>query len=127
MRKLAIFTILVIPVICKAQLSEDIALLKDKVISNADDHQRQETSVFKGVLKFYKSAISDQIINDCIYEESCSAFSHGAIEEFGLFKGIFLTGDRMMRCNRLSQLHVMPVRINKDGKISDHWLDYAKE
>lgn len=47
----------------------------------------------------YQNIISPQIFRYCLYERSCSNFSKKAIEEFGLFKGIFLSADRIMRCN----------------------------
>ncbi len=112
---------------CQAQnLSEDLLLIKNA--GNHEEHQHDDRkSFFRGILSFYSKHISDQIINDCIYEESCSTFSQGAFREYGFGKGLLLTTDRMMRCNRLSQSQVMPVRFNKEGKISDHWENYAKE
>ena len=86
-------------------------------------HQHDGTK-FKGLLKIYNRYFSEQIINDCIYEESCSTFSQGAINEYGLIKGGFLSADRLMRCNRASAMDIAPVRINDDGRIKDHWLQY---
>jgi putative component of membrane protein insertase Oxa1/YidC/SpoIIIJ protein YidD/TM2 domain-containing membrane protein YozV len=68
---------------------------------------------FKGMLKVYQNYFSDQIINDCIYEHSCSTFSQGAITEFGLIKGGFLSIDRLMRCNRASGLDFVPSYFNQ--------------
>ncbi len=79
----------------------------------------------KGLFGFYQNHISDQILNDCIYEHSCSRFSRGAFKHHGFFKGLFLTGDRLMRCNRASAVEVPPTRISRSGKILDHWTDYS--
>ena len=81
---------------------------------------------FKGLLKVYHNYFSDQIINDCIYEHSCSTFSQGAINEFGLIKGGFLSIDRLMRCNRASGLDFVPSYFNEKGEIKDHWSAYRK-
>jgi putative component of membrane protein insertase Oxa1/YidC/SpoIIIJ protein YidD len=100
-----------------SQEVSDFDLLVDHV--NTERSDDNENTKFKGLLKVYNKAITDQIINDCIYEESCSNFGQKSIENYGLVKGLFVTTDRLMRCNRLSQLHVLPVRVNKEGKISD--------
>lgn len=79
-----------------------------------------------GIFGFYSNYLSNQILNDCIYDHSCSVFSKGAIKELGAIKGVFLTADRLMRCNRASHAEMDPVRFNKEGKITDHWNDYKK-
>lgn len=104
----------------------DLKLIKTEVLEPEDVEETKEP-FFKGILKFYSNHISDQIINDCIYEQSCSEFSQGCMHEYGLFKGTILTMDRMMRCNRLSQSSTLPVRFNELGKISDHWYSYGKQ
>lgn len=107
-------------------LAKDLLLIKSEAIHEHTE-VKSKNSFFKGILKIYSNHISDQILNDCIYHESCSEFSQGAIREFGIFKGTFLTMDRMMRCNRMSQSETLPVRFNEIGKISDHWYQYGKE
>jgi putative component of membrane protein insertase Oxa1/YidC/SpoIIIJ protein YidD len=80
---------------------------------------------FKGLFSVYQSVFSDQILNDCIYEHSCSTFGQGALRAYGPVKGVFLTADRLMRCNRATFTQIAPVRINDEGKIRDHWEDYS--
>lgn len=104
----------------------DLALVKSETL-HKEQVKEKKSSFFKGILKIYSNHISDQIINDCIYEESCSEFSQGAIRSYGPLKGVMLSMDRMMRCNRLSQSGTMPVRFNEIGKISDHWYNYGKK
>ncbi len=54
-------------------------------------------------LKLYKRCISpgqgEQI---CNYSPSCSQFTKEAIEKYGLFWGILMGGDRLLRCNSFS-------------------------
>ena len=54
---------------------------------------------FTGLMLFYQRIISPQLSSDCPYELTCSNFSKHAIKEFGLVKGIFLSSDRLLRCN----------------------------
>lgn len=97
--------------------------LLEKSIDVFASNEAVEEANFKGLLKVYNDAITDQVINDCIYQESCSNFGQHSFENYGLVKGLFITTDRLMRCNRLSQIHVLPVRVDNEGKISDpsHW------
>lgn len=87
--------------------------------------QSEKKSFFRGLLSIYDRHVSEQIINDCIYEHSCSNFSQGAFRTYGLIKGYFLTFDRLTRCNRASSIQIAPVRINQNGKIRDHWSSYT--
>lgn len=50
----------------------------------------------------YQNVISDHYLSQCAYYPSCSNFSKYAIKEFGWVKGVFLTADRIQRCNTLS-------------------------
>ena len=106
-------------------LSSDMELIKEHLGVEQKNLVKKKDSFFRGALSFYKNQISSQILNDCIYEQSCSTFSPGSINEYGIFKGVFLSADRLMRCNRLSQNHVLPARFNRLGKISDHWYHYG--
>lgn len=81
---------------------------------------------FKGGLKVYNQVFTDQILNDCIYEHSCSKFSQHAFDQYGLLKGLLLTCDRLMRCNRATLAETSKFQITRKGKIKDHWDDYKK-
>lgn len=81
--------------------------------------------VYKGGLAFYQSHISEQISSSCIYETSCSRFSKKLFDRYGPFKGLFLSSDRVSRCNRLTYSQVNPLMLNKEGKIIEHVEDYT--
>jgi putative component of membrane protein insertase Oxa1/YidC/SpoIIIJ protein YidD len=90
-----------------------------------------EKSVFNekdmsGLFKIYQKHVSEQLISDCIYEESCSHFSQGAIKAYGPIKGLIMTIDRLTRCSRTSYAETPKVRFNDNGKITDHWDAYKK-
>lgn len=132
MRPLAfVFSLLVFmsPWSVFGQSSSEITLKEsiyraDSLSENGKRASIGKLNVVNGLFNFYKRNISDQIINDCIYEVSCSEFSRDVFEHYGLVKGLFLTCDRLSRCNRLSYEETQRERINEQGKIVDRWGDY---
>lgn len=79
----------------------------------------------RGGLSFYQNHISSQLSASCIYETSCSRFSKKLFSEYGLVKGIFLTSDRMSKCNRISYSQASRFSLNDQGKIVEHVHDYS--
>ena len=75
---------------------------------------------FRGSMYFYQNVISPQLSSACPYEITCSNFSKQAIEKKGLFKGIFISADRLLRCNRIALLDVSPLDMTgPNGTIID--------
>jgi len=68
--------------------------------------------VLKGTLLGYQKLVSEQLARSCPYKITCSNFSKQAIGEFGIFKGIFISADRILRCNRIGLLDVRPLSID---------------
>jgi len=62
------------------------------------------TLTFSGLMFMYQNILSSQIYAGCLYGPSCSEFSKKSIKEYGLVKGVFLSADRLSRCNRISAL-----------------------
>lgn len=52
-------------------------------------------------LVFYKKYLSRG--NHCRFVPSCSEYSYQAVEKYGVFKGLFLSLKRIVRCNPLSK------------------------
>ena len=78
------------------------------------------TLVLKGAMAAYQQAISPQLSRHCPYEITCSNFSKQAIQEFGIVKGVFLSADRILRCNRIGVLDTDPLDFNEtNGTITD--------
>jgi len=73
---------------------------------------------FGGLLFLYQNLLSQQFSASCLYDPSCSEFSKQAISEYGLPKGIFLSADRLMRCNRIAATGIHPIRV-ENNKVSD--------
>ena len=76
--------------------------------------------VLRGTMAVYQHVISPQLSRSCPYEITCSNFSKLSIQEYGIIKGVFLSADRILRCNRIGILDVHPLDFNEmTGKIAD--------
>ena len=75
--------------------------------------------VFGGGLFFYQKIISPQIVMGCAFNPSCSNFSKGCVNEFGIVKGVFLSADRLTRCTRLSSIDFHPILFDENDKVTD--------
>ncbi|MEM9886853.1 MAG: membrane protein insertion efficiency factor YidD [Bacteroidota bacterium] len=51
------------------------------------------------IIRFYQAALSPYIGQRCRYSPTCSAYTIEAIEEWGIFKGIWLGIRRIGRCH----------------------------
>lgn len=123
--------------------AEDIALLRGQHFSTPDEFahyhgaannekalQNKHLSVIaqynplslalKGALLGYQKIVSQQLARNCPYEISCSNFSKQSIREFGILKGIFISADRILRCNRIAFEDVAPLSINP---VNGHIID----
>ena len=98
----------------------DFELVMTKLSEGKASTHKREFFLFH----FYQKHLSNQILNDCIYDQSCSEFSKLSFAGYGLFKGLFLTADRLTRCNRAAFAETSPALINLQGKVIDHWDDY---
>ncbi len=76
-----------------------------------------------GLLTVYQQVISPQISADCLYQTSCSRFSREVLGAFGPIKGVFLTADRLSRCNRITATTLHPLRFGPDLRVKDD-LEY---
>lgn len=84
------------------------------------DRYNPVSLVLKGALLGYQKLVSEQLARSCPYQITCSNFSKQAIQEFGIFKGVFISADRILRCNRIGLLDVSPLNIDPStGAIID--------
>jgi uncharacterized protein len=54
-------------------------------------------------LRFYKAYLSILFAGSCRFEPTCSQFAYEAVERFGLARGSWLAGKRLLRCQPLSR------------------------
>ncbi|MEP4534907.1 MAG: membrane protein insertion efficiency factor YidD [Cyclobacteriaceae bacterium] len=116
----SIFTFVIVSASFAQDKTVDQQLLTQAISQNAEQEKKYD-GFFYGL---YKNHLSRQILNDCIYDHSCSKFSHDVFKHFGVFKGLFLTADRLTRCNRAAFAELPSSRINMDGSAIDHWDHY---
>jgi uncharacterized protein len=57
----------------------------------------------------YQRVISPATPRHCKYEPTCSRYAAQAVREFGILRGLLLTGWRVLRCNPFSHGGFDPV------------------
>ena len=86
----------------------------------------QETSELKlaatGLIRLYQKFISSQDGPSCNFVPTCSRFGMACIQEYGVVRGIFLTADRLLRCNGSQSRHHH--KDEETGKYIDLVSDY---
>ena len=83
------------------------------------------TLAFGAALYVYQNTLSRQLSASCLYSPSCSEFSKILINRYGLIKGIFLTSDRILRCNRIAVLDIKYFQFDDhDHKVHESPLIY---
>jgi putative membrane protein insertion efficiency factor len=81
-----------------------------------------ETSPLKlglqGLVWLYRQGISPVNPDRCGFRPSCSAYGSLAVREQGVFWGVVMTADRLMRCHHLKKPGPFTLLL-PDGKILD--------
>ena len=94
---------------------------------NAVEKYNPVSLLLAGALTTYRSIISPQLSNRCIYHPSCSSFGRDIMQERGLLAGMFLTADRISRCNRVAAADTPYFRIDFErGLLLDETERYKK-
>lgn len=107
-----------------AQHSEDITLIfshQQGVENSASPTGKKKKRIiphlFKPGFLIFKTTLYPQLGMSCYFKEQCTEFCGDLIEEFGLFKGYFISFDRIVRCNRFAPLESYPSALSKEGKV----------
>ena len=66
--------------------------------------------IFIFPIKLYQLFISPMLPNTCRHLPTCSDYTIEAIQEFGVFKGIYKGTVRILRCNPLGTSGFDPVK-----------------
>lgn len=94
--------------------------------------QRHKVTNFlvKPLLFVYQKFLSKQISAECLYHTSCSEYSKLLYKRYGFTKATLSTIDRLMRCDRLSELDIKAIdRDKKTGKkieTTNYYLFHSK-
>ena len=78
--------------------------IKHKKGSNID-YNIDHSGYLPFLFTFYKSFLSSQDFNSCVYHPSCSNYAVQAIQKKGVFYGGIIAFDRLVRCNPSSIKH----------------------
>jgi putative membrane protein insertion efficiency factor len=71
-------------------------------------------------LRCYKAYLSTLFAGTCRFEPTCSRYAYQAIERFGVLRGVWLGGKRLVRCHPFSgKFGFDPVPDEFQEKISD--------
>jgi putative membrane protein insertion efficiency factor len=72
-----------------------------------------ETSAGKiaalALVRLYQLTLSGKTGTECVFYPSCSRYGLFAIKKYGLLKGSFMAGDRLMRCHQWADSYGYPV------------------
>jgi len=109
----------------------DMAFYEDQLQDQSHFHKRdymfkEETNLLikynpvslslGGLMYLYQNTLSQQLSASCLFEPSCSQYGKHAIRHYGIFKGIFLTADRITRCNKIAARDIHPLTINTKSR-----------
>jgi uncharacterized protein len=76
---------------------------QEKEVYTFDFNYQNELVAFTNLLFVsYKSFISSQDYNSCVFHPSCSVYAMESIKKHGFILGFMGSFDRMVRCNGLS-------------------------
>ena len=67
-------------------------------------------------IKFYQLFISPIIGQNCRYLPTCSEYTIGCLQQFGLIKGIFLSIKRIFKCHPWGSHGYDPIPNNVEDK-----------
>lgn len=68
------------------------------------------------LVKGYQMLLSPLLGNNCRFDPTCSFYAIEAINRFGVLKGCWLAGKRILKCHPLHQGGFDPVPLNKKEK-----------
>ncbi|MDD2394077.1 MAG: membrane protein insertion efficiency factor YidD [Eubacteriales bacterium] len=66
--------------------------------------------LFLMLIRFYKSAISPYLGNNCRFTPTCSEYAYEAVSRYGALKGSWMALRRLLRCNPFCKGGYDPVR-----------------
>jgi uncharacterized protein len=56
-------------------------------------------SILLGLIRFYQIVLSPLKGSSCRFLPTCSQYAYEAIQHYGICKGLFLGGKRLLRCH----------------------------
>jgi putative membrane protein insertion efficiency factor len=62
------------------------------------------TKLFILPIRFYQLCISPLLPKSCRYDPTCSEYAIGAINKYGIIRGLFMALKRILRCHPIKYL-----------------------
>ncbi len=100
--------------------------MKNSICNINDRNEPNYQNVFAGgralifLIMVYQRTVGMLMPRVCRFEPTCSQYSIEAIREHGVFRGLYLSAWRIMRCNPWCQGGHDPVPVNKTKKVYRH-------
>ena len=66
---------------------------------NASSASKVSIALVRGVIRLYQLVLSPWLAPRCRFMPTCSSYMHHALEQHGLFRGIYLGLRRLLRCH----------------------------
>jgi uncharacterized protein len=74
-----------------------------KSVPPSADRQSAPVKAALAALRIYKVYLSALFAGSCRFEPTCSMYTYGAIERFGVMRGSWMGLKRLLRCHPLSR------------------------
>lgn len=68
------------------------------------------------IIRLYQLMLSPYLGQNCRFDPTCSTYAQQALERHGVFKGLFLSVKRILRCHPLGGMGYDPVPGVDDDK-----------
>lgn len=79
---------------------------------------------FRWNMSLYQQILSPLLSADCSFQTTCSNFSKQAILQYGLFKGVFLSADRINRCVPGNHIETPAYKIQPETQLIQDLPEY---
>lgn len=66
-------------------------------------------AVALALIRLYQATLSPLLGDHCRYHPTCSAYAHEAIVKYGVLRGVWLGGRRLLRCHPFHAGGIDPV------------------
>ncbi len=81
-----------------------------------ENFKKALNTIFIGMVKFYRHAISPHTMRSCRHVPSCSEYAIEALQTHGPFYGLYLTIKRILKCHPWGTSGFDPVPPKKNKK-----------
>jgi putative membrane protein insertion efficiency factor len=81
---------------------ETLSAIETNIVTNSRPRASYGVQLALFILRVYKYYLSVLFAGTCRFEPTCSQYAYGAIERFGVLRGVWLGTKRLARCHPFS-------------------------